>query len=87
MKNVIAALVLCLVCSSAYAGSCSSGSCGSRVVSAGRTVVASTVGVCRRVVYTPVRVARRVRVRSNCRRADRVSRRSCNTTSSCSSCN
>jgi hypothetical protein len=81
MKNVIAALVLCLVCSSAYASSCSSGSCGSRVVSTGRTAVVSTVGACRRVVSAPVRVTGRVRVRSSCRRSARVARRSC------SSCN
>ena len=87
MKNVIAALILCLACSSAYAGSCSSGSCGSRVVSTGRAVVVSTVGSCRRVVSAPVRVARRVRSRSSCRRAARVVRRSYRTASSCSSCN
>ena len=81
MKNIVAALVLCLVCSSAYAGSCSSGSCGSRVVSTGRAAVVSTVGACRRVVSAPVRVTGRVRVRSSCRRAARVARRSC------SSCN
>lgn len=87
MKNIVAALVLCLVCSSAYAGSCSFGSCGSRVVSTGRAVVVSTVGACRRVVSSPVRVARRVRARSSCRRAARVARRGCSATSSCSSCN
>jgi len=74
MRNLIFAVLLSAVCVPAFAGDCSSGSCGSRVATATRTVVAGTVGVCRKVVTTPVNVARRVRSRAATRRATRRSR-------------
>jgi hypothetical protein len=77
MKNIIVALVLCLLCSSAYAGSCSSGTCGSRVASVGRAAVSTTVEACSRVVSAPVRVTRTVVGSVRSRRAARVARRNC----------
>lgn len=78
MKNVFLALVvLCGFSTFAYAGSCSSGSCG--------TLVRSGV---QRVVSAPVRVVGGVRSRAACRRSNRAVRRaarsSCSGATSCS---
>lgn len=80
MRNFIFAALLSVVCVPALAGECTSGSCGSRVATATRTVVAGTVEVCRRVVSNPVNTVRRVRCRAAARRTARRSRsvaRSC----------
>lgn len=61
MKNVMLALTLMLIGSSAYAGECTNGYCGlrSRVVNVTREVVSVPVNVTRRTVEATRNVGRR----------------------------